>query len=302
MSPIFRQAEISSFSINSRQIEGYYLSSGGDVPSLEYNLKWGPKSEPIYGVGDESTQMQLLVFHLFNFVDLIGTKRSTERSGSKIVSIQNVDLICDQWNVEVKSVLSTQENIKKLKEEGGFRLTHIGRIKKNNGAMFSVKDVQGCLNALRYFLSFAKGGWCEPICAVGFDASGNRIWEAWSSPREPWHVLLSWFDPHNSSQLANLFPGFMNRYENDDWRLALHEVIYWYLNANYSRRGIEAGIILTQAAIERLSYEYTVKNKRLLSVNGFKDLRASDKFRLLFSSLGINLEIPGETPEIEKIA
>jgi hypothetical protein len=94
----------------------------------------------------------------------------------------------------------------------------------------------------------------------------------------------------------------MKRWENEDWRVALQEVIYWYLNANFSSRGIDAGIILTQAAIERLSYEYAVKNKRLLTVNGFKDLWASDKFRLLFSSLGIDLEIPGETPEIEKLA
>jgi hypothetical protein len=296
------QTEISSFSINSRQIEGFCLSSGGDINSQEFNLKWRSRSEPINGVGDKSTQMPLLMFHLFNFVDLFGTRRSTEQSGSTKHAIEHVDLICDEWNVELKSLLSTRENIKSLKEEGGYRVTHIGGIKKADGTLFSGKDAQECLSALRFFLSFAKGGWCEPICAVGFDASGNRVWESWSSPREPWHVPLSWFDPHNGSQLATFFPGFMKRWENNDWREALHEVIYWYLNANFSFRGIDTGIILTQAAIERLSYEYAVKDKRLLTANGFKDLWASDKFRLLFSSLGIPLEIPKETPEIEKLA
>jgi hypothetical protein len=158
------------------------------------------------------------------------------------------------------------------------------------------------LRALSFFLSFAKGGWCEPICAVGFDELGNRVWESWSSPREPWHAPLSWFDPHTGSQLAILYPTFVKKWENGDWREALHEVIYWYLIANFSARGIDAGIILTQAAIERLSYEYAVKDKRLLLLNGFKDLWASDKFRLLFSSLRIPLEIPKETPEIAKLA
>ena len=295
------QAEI-SFSINSRQIEGFPLSNGGDISSKGFNLKWRPRREPINGVGDESTQMPLLMFHLFNFVDLFGTRRSTEQSGSTKHAIEHVDLICDEWNVELKSLLSTRENIKSLKKEGGYRITHIGGIKKADGTLFSGKDAQECLSALRFFLSFAKGECCEPICAVGFDASGNRVWESWSSPREPWHVPLSWFDPHNGSQLATLFPGFMKRWETDDWREALHEVIYWYLNANFSSRGIDTGIILTQAAIERLSYEYAVKDKRLLMVNGFKNLWASDKFRLLFSSLGIPLEIPKETPEIEKFA
>lgn len=296
------QTGISSFSINSRQIEGFRLSSGGDIDSQEFNLKWCPKSEPICGVGDESTQMSLLVFHLFNFVDLLGTRRSTQQDGSTMHGIEHVDLICDQWNVELKSLLSTREEIKKLNEEGGYRLTHVGGIKRADSALFSGKDSQECLRALRFFLSFAKGGWCQPICAVGFDESDNRVWESWSSPKEPWHVPLSWFDPYTGSQLATLYPTFMKKRENADWREALDEVIYWYLNANFSPRGIDTGIILTQAAIERLSYEYAVKDKRLLLLNGFKDLWASDKFRLLFSSLRIPLEIPKETPEIAKLA
>lgn len=296
------QTEVSCFSVSGRQIEGFRLSSGGNIDSQEFNLKWCPKSEPIIGVGDESTQMSSLVFHLFNFVDLLGARHSIHRDGAAMDRIEHVDLACDQWNVELKSLLSTPEAIKKLKEEGGYRLTHVGCIKRIDTALFSGKDAQQCLRALRFFLSFARGGWCEPICAVGFDESGNRVWESWSSPREPWRALPSWFDAHTGSQLAILFPAFMKRWNNDDWQEALHEVIYWYLNANFSPRGIDAGIILTQAAIERLSYEYAVTDKRLLMLNGFKDLRASDKFRLLFSSLGIPLEIPKEMPEIIKLA
>ena len=102
--------------------------------------------------------------------------------------------------------------------------------------------------------------------------------------------------------MVYLFPGFMTRWENGDWREALREVIYWYLNANQSSRGIDAGIILAQAAIERLSYEFVVKDGRLLLANGFKGLSASDKFRLLFSSLNLPLEIPHETAELLTLA
>ncbi|MCX5846582.1 MAG: hypothetical protein NTW12_09560 [Deltaproteobacteria bacterium] len=296
------QTDITTFSINSRQFEGFRLSSGGDANSQEFHLKWCPKSEPVYGVGDESTKMSLLVFHIFNFVDLLGTHSSVQKDENGMHRIEHVDLMCVQWHVELKSLLSTREEIKKLKEEGGYRLTHVGGIKRVDNALFSGKDAQECLKALRFFLSFAKGGWCEPICVVGFDESGNRVWESWSSPMEPWHVPLSWFDHHTGSQLTALFPIFMRKWEDGSWRDALEEVIYWYLNANFSSRGIDAGIILTQAAIERLSYEYAVKDKRLLLLNGFKDLWASDKFRLLFSSLKIPLEIPSETPEIAKLA
>lgn len=296
------QTKISSFSINGRQIKGFRLSSGGDINSQEYNLKWCPESEPINGVGDESTQMVKIIFHLFNFVDLFGNRRSMEQCGTKKHGIHHVDLTCDEWKIELKSLPSTSDKIKILKEKGGHQLTHVGGIERPDGTPFSGKDAHECLKALRFFLSFAKGGCCEPVCAVGFDASGNHVWESWSSPREPWRAPLAWFDPHNSIQLTTLFPIFMGRWENESWCEALKEIIYWYQNANHSSRGIDAGIILTQAAIERLSYEYSVKDKRLLTVNGFKDLWASDKFRLLFSSFGIPLEIPKETPVMEKLA
>ncbi|MBA7604905.1 hypothetical protein ES703_12033 [subsurface metagenome] len=300
--PITGQKKISSFSINSCQVQGFAVNIGGGETSQEMTVKWCASTEPVVGLGDESTQMIRVVFHLFNFTDLIGTQRSMEQIGTSMNAIEHVDLACDGWKVELKSLLSTRANIKALKAEGGYCLTHVGSLEKADSTPFSGKDADDHLKALRFFLSFAKGDWCEPICVVGYDASGNRTWESWSSPKEPWHTPPSWFDPHNSSQMVVLFPGFMTRWANEDWRKALHEVIYWYLNANHSSRGIDAGIILAQAAIERLSYEFVVKDRRLLTANGFKDLWASDKFRLLFSSLGIPLDIPVETPELQSLA
>lgn len=294
--------ETTSFSFNGREINGLLLMIKRAATAHEINFKWSLKFEPIYGVGDESTQMTRVVFHLFNFDDIIGTRWYKEQRGTTMGHINHVDLICDEWKVELKSLFSTRDNIEALKAEGGYRLTHIGLLEKADGAPFSGKDADECLRALRFFLSFAKGTWCEPVCAVGFDASGNRVWEFWSSPKEPWQTPRSWFDRHNGSQLVILFPGFMKRWANDDWHEALDEIIYWYLRANNSSQGTDAGVILTQAAIERLSYEYSVKDKQLLSVKGFKDLRASDKFRLLFSSLGIPLDIPAAAPELQRLA
>ncbi len=302
MGSMIGQKQISSFSINGRAIEGFRLSCGGDADKQEYNMRWCPKSEPVIGVGNDLTQMRRIVFHLFNFMDIVGTRHSIEKTEKNMHAIQHLDLSSDEWKIELKSLRSTDESIKFLKEEGGYRLTHIGNIQRSDDSPISGSDARECLYALRFFLSFVKGGWCEPICAVGFDPSGSRAWEYWSSPREPWHQPLSWFDPHNGSQMAALFPGFMKKWINDDWREAIHEVIYWYLNANNSSRGIDAGIILAQAALERLSYEFAVKDRRLVTVDGFKSLRASDRIRLLFSSLNIPLDIPTESPELQKLA
>lgn len=284
---------ISSFSFNGRQIDGSLIKI-----TQKTTIKWYPKPKLVTLVGDELTKMTRVVFHLFNFVDLRGSRRS--RTETHL--IEHVDLTCDEWKVELKSLASTQDNLRALREEGGYRLTHIGSIERVDKSLFSGKLANEYLYALRFFLSFAKGGWCVPVCAVGFDVSGNRVWGSLASPKEPWHQPPSWFDPHTGSQLESLFPGFMLRWANDEWKEALQEVIYWYLNANNSARGIDAGIILTQAAIERLSYEFSVKDKRLLTVSGFKALPASDKFRLLFSSLGIPIDIPQYAPELKGLA
>ncbi len=266
-------------------------------------LTWTPKKEPIVALGDDSASINSGIFHLFNFKAIIGTSRSTETDGKTINAIEHVDLTSKDWRVELRSLPSTVRTVKQLKEQGGFGLTHIGRFEKADQSPFSGKEAEELLLALRFFFSFARGMWCEPVCAVGFDNSGNHVcWELWSTPGKPWHSPFSWFDPHHCNQLAELFPVFLEKWNHEDWREAFQEAIYWYLNANDSSRRIDAGIILAQAAIERLSYELVVRDRRLLSLKGFKDIRASDKFRLLFSTLGILLDIPAETSELQRLA
>ena len=72
LSPFSDPDKISSFSINGRKIEGFCLkpeSNMNSKKSNKLNLQWCPKSQPIEGIGDESTEMSYLVFHLFNFVN-----------------------------------------------------------------------------------------------------------------------------------------------------------------------------------------------------------------------------------------
>jgi hypothetical protein len=272
-------------------------SSGGAT------LKWCPNVEPLIGRGNQNTQITSVVFHIFNYRDILfGTRRSGEHVGTTWHAIYHIDLKASGWNVELKSLPTTSDILKTLDEEGGYGLTYVGCLQKEDGTSFDGKTAQEMLNALRHFFSFSKGMWCNPCLAVGFDDKENRVWESWASPDGGWSNPSSWFDPHHCEQLVNLFPGFMAKWKDEDWREALHEVIYLYLCSNISSRGIDNGIILAQAAIERLSFEYVVNHKRLIESEGFKNLRASDKFRLLFSSLGIPIDIPASMPKLNKLA
>jgi hypothetical protein len=292
---------IGNFAIEGRDIAGFtiqvpFLCPGGG------RFVWALKHEPTITRGTADTEMSCVIFHIFNYIDFFGNRRTVERIDNVSNAIEHMDLKAAGWHIELKSLRTTRDTFKTLGETGGYGLTHVGLLQKEDGSVFDGKTAEQTLNALRHFFSFSKGMWCNPCLAVGFDNKEDRVWESWSSPGENWCAPNAWFDPHHCDQLANLFPGFMSKWENDDWREALHEVIYWYLNSNRTKRGIDAGIILTQAAIERLSFEYVVRHKRLIEEGGFKDLRASDKFRMLFSSLDIPIDIPSSLPELQKLA
>lgn len=242
--------------------------------------------EPVNMFGDESTRITRVVFHLYNFISY----------GMKTIWLTN-----DEWKVGLQPLHSTYDKIKALKAEGGYRLTHVVQIERTNSSSFSGKEAKEILDALRYLLSFARGCWCIPVCPVGFDTSKERVWELWSTPSAPWRVTKSWCDPYHIDQLDKLFPGFMERWLNKNWRQALSEAIYWYLIAN-SLRAIDAGIILTQSALERLAYEFFINEREPLREKEFRKHRASYKLHKLFSSLGIPLEVPTELQELHKLS
>jgi len=287
---------VTSFAVDNRDIAGFAMSSGGDLCSPELTVKWCPEYEPIVGVGSESTQLARVVFHLFNFAD-VRRKQAHSVPQLHCVRLQHEDLM-----VTLQAVERIKQRVSQLKEEGGYELTHAGCIERTDGKPLSGRDADQWMRALSTFLSFVMGRWCEPACAVGFDAAGDCVWQYWASPREPWAASVSWFDRMHGEQMSALFPQFAEKWSVTNWREALHEVIHWYVSANCFTRAIDAGIILTQAGVERLSYEYVVNEKQLLSAKGHKDLRASDKWRLLASSLGMPLHIPPETPELQRMA
>ncbi|MFC1781550.1 hypothetical protein ACFLZ8_04755 [Planctomycetota bacterium] len=298
-------SDIEVLTVGSNDVPGFVVWETIPIAG-KVNFVWCPRAEPIIGRGDKSTQIISVIFHLFNYRDFFGIRRSIEHIGRASHAIQHIELNADGWNIELKSMTTTRDTFETLKKTGGYGLTHVGCLQRADGTSFNGKTAEDMLNALRIFFSFSNGMWCNPCLAVGFDNKESKVWEAWSSPKGQWCTPISWFDPQHCEQLTNLFPGFTARWKNEDWRKALHEVIYWYLSSNCSSLGlgigIDAGIILTQAAIERLSFEYAVRHKRLVEVNGFKDLRASDKFRLLFSSLDIPIDIPASLPETQRLA
>ena len=286
-----------TYEINGIKTEGFVKSFNefsGDLYIL-------PRKQPVQAFGDMQVESTVAsIFHLFNFPVFSGknTHPTPAPVGSPHLILKN-----NQWQITIQSLPSTAQASKRIKNEGGSFLTHIGKLEKINGTKFSAIEADEQYRLIGSFLSFALGSQCRPVCRVGLDENSTKTWEYWDSPVSS-HSTISWFNPLFCQQVELLFPLFSQRWEqSSEWEDTLRSSIYWYLQANTlgEGRGIDAAIILAQSALERLAYQYLVIDQKMISVQGFNKLRASDQLRLLLSSLKIPIEITDDMPAIKDV-
>lgn len=290
-----------SLSFNGQKIEGFLGKCETDADTLV--LYWHPKFEPVKLGGINSRASVAVVLHLFNFPDFCGGQHQSALApaGCSILLLES-----ELWRIFLQSLPNnaTYQAWKKIKNEGGYFLTHVARLERKDGKPFSQEEAHEQRSLLTNVLSFTLGGKFYTVCDVGFDATGERTWSALSSPRAI-NAPYSWFNPFQANQAERLFPLFAKRWQqSDEWRGCLRSAVYWYAQANTSggSPGIDAAIILAQSALERLAYHHLVVDKQAISARKLDKLKASERLRLLFSSLSLPLDIDTVTPNLLRAA
>jgi hypothetical protein len=258
-----------------------------------------------------SDTISTATFHLFNFPDFHGPDAYILRTGEPpwcgYHSCGRAILKADGWTIVIAATDQTRSLAKELKRGGGYVLTHVGQVTREDERTFSSKELDDILASLHYFLSFALGRWAGLALPVGFDLQGNRVFEEWGvriMADGAWNGGLAWFDSHHGDLLSKVFPGFRALWTNPIWRQPLAHAIYWYLGACDRRVGVgvDTGLVLAQTALELLAWTHCVSDQKMVSAKAFKrgGLAAADKLRLLASSLGIPKEIPPELPALKQ--
>jgi hypothetical protein len=102
--------------------------------------------------------------------------------------------------------------------------------------------------------------------------------------------------------LPEAFSGFDTRFRDAQWQEAFHLALYWYLESNACAGGVEGSLILIQTALELLSFEILVNERKWLSEDGFAKLPASDSIRLVLASAKIPLDIPAQFKDVLALA
>lgn len=293
---------LSELLFDGKPIEGFSGGIWGNLDAVTNQFIWHPSTLPVIGRGNEATLMKRVDFHLFNFRDIKtpGTGSEMRNNGGR--AIHKITMLSSNIKVRIVSLFETSDQIEKVRAQGGTRLTHVGRIERIDQSEFAGTDAQQYLHELKTFLSFSVGMLCLPVCACGFDDNGHRVWEAWSEPSQEFGSRNSWFHHGRCEQISRAFPCYMKTIERDIWAKTIHAAIYWYLKANDDSRGIDAGVILAQAAFERLAFTYLVSDKKVLTKAQFRTNKAAENFMTLFDELNIPTAIRPACVQLTRIS
>jgi len=243
-----------------------------------------------------------IIFHVTNFSDFTGTLiRNSEATstwrGRLALQSSNYDLVIDE-------VKGGGNLIKSLKREGGFAITHVGKLARTDKQPITPEIAQQGLKHIGYFLSFLNGMWSHPILPTGY-TNGNKLWQEWGTLNlTPWRSVRKWFPSQSPDELLDIgeaFYGFMERCEDANWEDPILSAIHWYVEANITAGGVEGATILASTALELLGWVHLVVDKKLLTPAQFNRTPAAINLRALLQNMSIPVQIPQELSNLHQL-
>jgi hypothetical protein len=260
----------------------------------------------VSGELEDGHVVDCLLFDVANFPRFIG---DTLESGPHLWN-GRLHLASGHWRLtldDVEPPTPDPDLHQRLDEEGGYALTHIGKLERSDETSTDRTQLPDVMAALSQFLSFVAGFNTSVILPRGIGPDGATVWERWSPPKtEPWRARISCFPQAIVEErkarppaLAPIFERIMEDWTNPDWRELLTYGVGWYLTIN-PHPNSETNITLAQAGLELAAWHHFVPNR--MSKTGFDRLNAADKLRLLLTEASIPLTIPEGLPDLHTYA
>jgi hypothetical protein len=278
---------------------------GIELDGILTNNYIGPKESWIKGelvlngeIGDSSS-LQSITFHLINFLNFLGTAISYD---GKEISAGQFRQESKDWILTIHALKNTKEIFEKLRNVGGYAITHVAKLEKKVGVA-SDKEVKSILEKLFWYFSFLKGSHTSPYFVTGYNNNQAKVWEFWNTEviQSSYRSASSWFPLELNGLDKELFEKYMDFVSTDTWYEVISKAINWYL-ASHESVSIEQSIVWSQLCIELLAWAKFVELSSYISKSGFNSLDLGNRLRLLLSTLEIPTSIPSELSELEKVA
>ena len=260
------------------------------VNSLNLNSQLsitGMISKPIIQGNGQS--LSHVLFHVTNFHNIIGRPTATLEKNGRRYLIERILFEAEGWKITLDQLETTSEIVQSLNAQGGFGITHVGKLERSDGQVFTEKEALVFLQIFTDFLSFTRRFYLCLGLSIGYDKSGNKIWEHWqNSSGSSWKSIASWCPKQEAKMLSDVFPGFVKWWQN--WAKSAKQSLYWYLQASYDPLA-EQAIVNVQIAIEILTYVHFVELLNMSKTEYGKN-KSIGNTRKLFSTFGIPQTIP----------
>jgi len=276
----------------SLQVEVIIASQSGDFQNTQ--IRGIVKKGVLISYGKDSDKLR---FHLANMPSFIGNSVATEKGG---FSRSRLEMKSSELHLIADEIPNMNELRTRSNQAGGNFISHICELTPITGT-YSDETIDDLVSAMSFLFSFIRGAPCGPILPQGY--LGDDL--HWSDIRH-WHVgqsgsIHNWAPRNSIIELDAFFTGFMNLWNDDEWNSPLRRAMHWYTEVNKKELPADSIIVLSQVALEMLSWVYLVERKNIFNYNTFKKKHAHEKLRDLLDQLSIDSMIPGHLKELTKL-
>ncbi len=221
-----------------------------------WNLVFLPRHAPIL-VERRREAARRLQLEILNSPVFGGDATKTVQLLGGLCRVGHLALEAPPWRIEFTEKPALGGVGAELNASRGFAPTPEVRIDRADGGPIEQEEARRLLEALDRFFSFARGVGCAAAVVRRFSRDDAVVWEQWGCRRvAPWRPEPdSWFDAEHGQALSEALTRFLHTWEasNDEWA-ALRGAIYWYVTGHWESSRVDGGLILLQAAMERMAH------------------------------------------------
>jgi hypothetical protein len=214
---------------------------------------------------------------------------------------RSVTLPCGQFDITIAEASNSHRQIAESLGSGTHQLTNSCLIVQRNGQPFSVTAGTVVLDTLHDALSIAAGRWVGITLVEATGIDGATRWLRWGTGKmSDGSPERNWFDAGHPEWMTKLCDALLSLRTDDESKDVLQKVLYWYVRSNGNAAGVDSSLILSQCALELLSWFVIVKRKAALTEVGYGQLSdAAERLRLTLALLDIPAHIPSTLKNIK---
>jgi hypothetical protein len=248
--------------------------------------------------GDKKVKVQKVRFSLTNFRGLRGNKSIKVHEDSYPNRIEIND---EKYIITIDKFIDFDSRKRSVQNDGGYIITHCGEIVAKKG-LLPFNEVEKLTKKLHYFLTFINGRRVSLTFLKGIGLNNSVVWEDYSCYLNAQDKsVLCWASEIDVAfQINLLWENFNSIWSTDESRDVLKTAIHWFVEANSNSGLAEGALIISQTALELLFNWMIVEDKGIIKGSGAYGLDASNKVRLLLSTMNISTDIPREMNVLTK--